>query len=754
MIKTVFIAVLLTMVSGAAMAAQSVLVLHSYHQGNEWRTSIGQAMESVLRENVPEAELFIEEMDSKRHPPETIFPIFKQFLADKYAARRFDVILCSDDNALDFLLAFRDELFPGVPVVFCGINNFEDDRIAGRTGFTGVAEEADLRGTLELALQLHPKTRQVAVITDSTPSGRATLQRMRKIAPFYAKRVEFRELAALSAPQLRKALAAMPPHSIILLLDYFRDDEGRYFTVAQGNNLISGSGKGPVYSAWDFRIKAGVVGGRVVSGRQQGEIAAGMALRILNGESPADIPVLRENPNEYLFDHPALARFHIPLAALPKGSRILNQPRTSYSLGRKQLLVTLMAMSLVTLALMTNFVLRRRAEKALKNSQARLRAIHDNAAAGIALTDRQGRYLEINDKWAEMFGSSPHDIIGKSFLDLTFPDDRDENCQEVQDLLQGKKGNYRLQKRFTRENGTVFWVDNSVTPVINELGEVEALVGVIIDITDQKQTEEQLRAANRELDAFVRTASHDLRSPLTIIIGYAEYLQKEYRHMLDEQGTTLLSHMAKCAFKMHELLEDLLAFAQVGYVENPRQPVDADEVALEAALAQSQKAGGMAIERAPLPAVRIPRSFLLQVFDNLVGNAVRYAGSAGGPIEIGGEVQEDQVRYFVRDHGPGVAAEERQRIFEPFYRGAAGKNISGTGIGLATVQKIARLYGGRAWLEETPGGGCTFWVEMRDIRPERNETSTDPAPAPGGNPDVVPNPDNLHARQPLNRSSS
>jgi signal transduction histidine kinase len=224
--------------------------------------------------------------------------------------------------------------------------------------------------------------------------------------------------------------------------------------------------------------------------------------------------------------------------------------------------------------------------------------------------------------------------------------------------------------------------------------------------------------------------------------------------MLDEQGTTLLSHMAKCAFKMHELLEDLLAFAQVGYVENPRQPVDADEVALEAALAQSQKAGGMAIERAPLPAVRIPRSFLLQVFDNLVGNAVRYAGSAGGPIEIGGEVQEDQVRYFVRDHGPGVAAEERQRIFEPFYRGAAGKNISGTGIGLATVQKIARLYGGRAWLEETPGGGCTFWVEMRDIRPERNETSTDPAPAPGGNPDVVPNPDNLHARQPLNRSSS
>ncbi len=754
MIKTLFIAVLFTMLSGAAQAAPSVLVVHSYHRGYEWTASVGQAMESVLREALPEAELFIEEMDSKRLPPEIIFPAFKQFLAAKYANQGLDIILCSDDNALDFLLACRDELFPGVPVVFCGINNFQNDRLAGRVGFTGVAEEADLQGTLELVLKLHPDTRQVAVISDATPSGRANLQRFLKIAPFHANRLEFLYLSELPAPQLEKSLDGLPPRTVVLLLDYLRSGEGRYFTVKQGNRLICRSSRRPVYSAWSFRIKEGLVGGLVVSGRQQGQTAARMALRILKGENPADIPVLRESPNEYLFDYPALARFKIPLASLPAGSRILNRPHTFYPLSHSQLVTALFALSLITLALLANFILRRRAEKALRNRQARLKAIHDNVAAGIALGDTNGRYVEVNDKWAEMFGCSPREIIGKNFLDLTFPDDRDENSREIHDLLQGGKDHYRLQKRFTRKDGTVFWVDNSVTRIVNEQGRVEALVGIIIDITEQKLIEERLQETNRELDAFVRTASHDLRSPLTIIIGFADLLRREYRHLLDDRGTAFVNHIEQYAHKMHQLLEDLLAFAQVGYVEKPQQAVDADRVVREVAFAQSQRAEGIVIERGSLPPIHIPRSFLLQIFDNLIGNAVRYAGCAGGAIEVGGEAQNDRVRFYVRDHGPGIAPEEREQIFDPFFRGAAGERISGTGIGLATVQKIARLYGGRAWLEETPGGGCTFWVEMQDVRPERDETPSGSYTSSEEDATAVPAPDNWNVTRSLNRPGS
>ncbi|MEZ4483432.1 MAG: hypothetical protein R2864_02160 [Syntrophotaleaceae bacterium] len=196
--RTVLIATLFLLSCSQALASPQVLLLHSYHRGNEWTGAIAQGLEAVLQGALPEAELFSEYMDSKRHAPEEIAPLFKRYLAAKYCNRRFDIILCSDDNALDFLLSFGDELFPGIPVVFCGINNSQENRLAGRTGFTGVAEEADLKGTLELALQLHPKTRQVAVVTDPTPSGRANLHRLRTLAPLFANRVDFLELAELS----------------------------------------------------------------------------------------------------------------------------------------------------------------------------------------------------------------------------------------------------------------------------------------------------------------------------------------------------------------------------------------------------------------------------------------------------------------------------------------------------------------------------------------------------------------------------
>jgi signal transduction histidine kinase len=106
---------------------------------------------------------------------------------------------------------------------------------------------------------------------------------------------------------------------------------------------------------------------------------------------------------------------------------------------------------------------------------------------------------------------------------------------------------------------------------------------------------------------------------------------------------------------------------------------------------------------------------LFQVFHNLIGNAIRYGCKPGDIIEVGGERKAENVRLYVRDHGPGIPEEERDLIFEPFCRGTTGKDEKGTGIGLATVQKIARLYDGRAWVEETSGGGSTFWVEMVDV---------------------------------------
>lgn len=238
-------------------------------------------------------------------------------------------------------------------------------------------------------------------------------------------------------------------------------------------------------------------------------------------------------------------------------------------------------------------------------------------------------------------------------------------------------------------------------------------------ITERHAAEERLRESNRELEAFVYTISHDLRSPLTPIIGYAEFLRSEYAPHLDERGLVSLSEIEEQAHRMLFLLEDLLTLAQAGYLERPEEPVDADEVLGEVVRElTSQFPAAMITAPAPLPPVHLPRTQLVQIFQNLIGNGLRYAGPL---IEVGGERgTADQVCFFVRDHGPGIPAAERDRIFEVFYRGSTSGRSRGTGIGLATVRKVARSYGGRVWVEDTPGGGSTFRVMIQDrpaVRP-------------------------------------
>jgi PAS domain S-box-containing protein len=233
---------------------------------------------------------------------------------------------------------------------------------------------------------------------------------------------------------------------------------------------------------------------------------------------------------------------------------------------------------------------------------------------------------------------------------------------------------------------------------------------------ERRRVENELRATHREMEAFVYTVSHDLRSHLTPVLGFADFLQEAYRERLDDRAQSCLSRISDSANKMLEFMEDLLALAGLGELEEPAEPVDARVVVQEVVdnLASLVATVGVSVQIGELPSLSVSRTVLSQIFDNLIGNALRYAGSDGGPIEVGGERRGDAVYFHVRDHGPGIPAAERGRIFEAFYRGSTKGKAAGTGIGLAIVQKSAHLYGGRAWAEETPGGGATIRVEMKD----------------------------------------
>jgi PAS domain S-box-containing protein len=310
----------------------------------------------------------------------------------------------------------------------------------------------------------------------------------------------------------------------------------------------------------------------------------------------------------------------------------------------------------------------------------------------------------------ELIGSNVHDLFHHSNINgRTY---KAEDCKACLAYKQNREIHLE-DEVFWRADGTSFQVEYWSYPV-RKAGKLVGAVISFVDITDRKEIETRLKETNRELDAFVYTVSHDLRTPISVVVGYADFIKEYYRPVLPDEVIEHLATIETQGHRMAALVEDLLTLAMVGTLKQPDAAVDGNaELAqvLDELTAEIEKSGATIVAN-ELPEVKLPGTLLAQIFQNLVGNALRYAGAGSRPIEIGGERSGSKVRFYVRDHGKGIPEDERDRIFDVFYRGSTSQGLIGSGVGLATVMKIARLYSGRAWVEDTPGGGATFWVEM------------------------------------------
>ncbi len=348
----------------------------------------------------------------------------------------------------------------------------------------------------------------------------------------------------------------------------------------------------------------------------------------------------------------------------------------------------------------------------------------------------------------EMFGFEPGEITpSQSMLsEMIHPADRQRVQTTLQKHLQQDDAPYDLEFRLSTKSGEELWIHARGQSLRDESGQARRMSGSFHDVTERIRAAEELRhyrdhleklvaertatlqttnskleAANKELEAFSYSVSHDLRSPLTPIIGYADHIREHYRPQLDDQAIEMLSEITTQGEKMMSLMENLLALAQVGHLKETAKPEPVADI-LGEVIRDLKKEFADVAERVllqeDLPSVHIQGTLLAQLFSNLIGNALRYAGRAGSPIEVSAERSGNRVVFSVRDHGPGIPKDEQTGVFNAFYRGSTGTNHKGTGLGLAIVAKIANSYGGKAWIEDTPGGGCTFRVEILD-RPEK-----------------------------------
>jgi len=358
-----------------------------------------------------------------------------------------------------------------------------------------------------------------------------------------------------------------------------------------------------------------------------------------------------------------------------------------------------------------------RGAEIIKENERLLRVIFDEAYQLMGLMKPDGTLIRVNRTVAETTGTVADLVVGMPLWEAPGWAHSTELQHRLKKAIQqAASGHFiRFEATHPLPNGRMIDLDFSIKPVFNENGEVTLLVPEGRDITAQKRTEKQLHEIIRDLNAFVYAISHDLRDPLTPVIGFADVLLERNQEHLDGESLSLLQDIADNGRKCISILEDLLTLSSVGQLDRPAEPVKIEKILRETvAKLDLSDNKSIVIQGEEFPEAYIPTDMLTPLLQNLISNALRYAGTGNGPIEIGGDRRGERIHLYVRDHGPGIAEEKRTSIFDAFYRGEASANVKGTGIGLAIVQKIAVACGGKAWIEKTPGGGATFRVELVD----------------------------------------
>jgi PAS domain S-box-containing protein len=348
----------------------------------------------------------------------------------------------------------------------------------------------------------------------------------------------------------------------------------------------------------------------------------------------------------------------------------------------------------------------RRRTAQLDDEHRRLCAILNGMDDLACIIDEDLRVAFMNRAMIERFGDHLGDVCYRAFHAFSEP------CPwcPFPHLVQGE--NLRNESYFPA-TGCTYEVLH--TPLRDRGGRLQKLA-VYRDITERKRVEEKLRDANRELDDFAGMVAHDLRAPLTPIIGYAGFLISEHGKCLNDEGREILQEIERQGERMSSILDDLLVLSRVGRIEGSVEPLPVAPV-LEKVLADFSaplRLRGFSVRIDELPVLHLPETYVFTLFTNLISNVLRHGGGDEQRLAIGSHRLPGRWRLFVQDHGPGIPEAERELVFEPFYRGLASRHTAGSGIGLATVRKIVRLVGGRTWVEETPGGGCTFVLEIPD----------------------------------------
>jgi len=493
--------ILIFLVSGLGHAQvetnkKKILYLNSYHNGYAWSDQILEGLRGTLDKSTVPYDLQIEYMDSKRFADGNMVETLKRLYAEKYRTTSFDAIIVSDDNAFQFFLEHQDQLFPGVPTIFCGVNDFDPEKLKGRKNITGVVEHPDLEANLKLAHELSPEVKRVVVVGDYSLTSQSIKKQVRHAAAKFRNQLIFEYWDVHTLPELLQRTETLTASDMIFLIPIYLGTEKQVYSVEEVCEILSKPSPVPIYSAWQFMLGHGIVGGKLHSGQEEGAMAAKMALQVMAGETPAHIPVVNKFNDPYLFDYPVLKRFKIPENKLPLGSTLINEPLSFYTINKQIVWISLSGFFLLVFVLVllaTSIVQKRSVEMQIKNQLSFLRILMDTIPLPLSYKGVDGRYLGCNLAFEQWFGVARHDLLENPDHPLA------KRFDSAERHLLAKPGILSFETDMLDALGNTHGVIVSKATYKDAKGEVAGVVEAIQDITLRREAERALRRSEAML---------------------------------------------------------------------------------------------------------------------------------------------------------------------------------------------------------------------------------------------------------------
>ena len=665
---------------------------------------IDQAVFTGLQKSPYRIELYDESLNLILFPDRVSQDRFREEIIQKYSARKPDVIIAAGPESLKFIAKLYDK-FQGTPIIFCTIWSGIPDELRHGIPFTGVVAQLHPEETLNVALHLLPSTKHVVVVGGVGKFDEGWEAIAKQSFHNYESKLEFTYLFDLTMPALLERLKHLPNDTIVYHTSISQDPAGdRFIDSAQSIPMVASAANAPVFVMDDVDLRAGTVGGDLVNWADDARIAAEIAVRVLNGEKPQDIPVVTSN-HVYMFDWQALKRWGLDEKNLPAGSIVLNRQPTVWELYWRYIIggiVLLLLQTLLIFGLLRQRARRRTTESELKLSNDRLR---DAVEAGKCVGwdwDVQDRARPLVRRFADHVRNPIGYLLWtyRGFSPPDHPEDQELVWKAVADARQNREP-FIAEFRVVHLDGTVRWITERGQFYYAANGDAVRMLGMAVDITERKLAEESLADVGRRLIEaheeertwIARELHDDVNQRMALLAIELD----RWNQQLPPSAVEFHDHIHHASQRLSDIAADIQALSHrlhSSKLEYLGLVAAAKSFCKE--LSEQQKV------EIDFSHTAIPRSVpkeislcLFRVLQETLQNAVKHSGVRHFKVELRGT--EGEIQLTVSDLGVGFDPQDA---------------IHRRGLGLISMRERMQLVSGEISIKSQPGGGTTIHARV------------------------------------------